>query len=182
MGKNAICHYCTDDMPKFDKAMSIIKFDKVSERLIHNFKYYEKTEFANNIAKVMISNAREIIDQSDLITAIPMHKDKLRSRGYNQAAILAASIAKYSNINYIPDILIKHKSSESQSGLNREERKANVKNTFKLNPKYSESAFRKNILIIDDVLTTGATASECAKVLRRSGCKRIYLLTIARTF
>ena len=182
MGKNAICPYCIEEKPKFDLARSIIRFDHSSEKLIHNFKYYDKTEAAKTLAQMMLKTYGKLINNIDIITAIPMYKTKLQKRKYNQAAILAQHIAKLSNKTYEPEILIKFKDSISQSGLTKEQRKENVKNTFKLNAKHKESIFRKNILLIDDVLTTGSTASECTKILKRNGIKRVHILTIARTY
>jgi predicted amidophosphoribosyltransferase len=131
---------------------------------------------------MMILNGRDMVDEADFVTAVPMHIEKLRKRGYNQAAILAANIAKLANKELLPDLILKHKPSKSQSGLDRIQRKENVKNTFMINPIYKDTIFRKKILLVDDVLTTGATASECAKILRNNRCKRTYLLTVARTF
>ncbi len=182
MGENTICHYCIEDKPKYDLARSILRFDHHSEKLIHNFKYYDKTEATKTLASMMLKTYGNLIDNIDFIVPIPMHKSKLRKRKYNQAAALAVEIARLSSKLYSPDILIKFKDSPSQSGLSKERRKENVKNTFKFNFMYKESAFRKNILLIDDVLTTGSTASECSKVLKRNGVKRVNILTIARTY
>ncbi len=182
MEKNSICPYCIEEKPSYDMARSVLRFDHRSEHLIHNFKYYDKTEATKTITNMMIKAYGEAMSKIDIVSAVPMHQSKLRKRKYNQAAVLANEIAKTSDKPYKPEILIKSKDSISQSGLSKEERKENVKNTFKLNPLFKNDIWRKNILIIDDVLTTGATASECAKVLRRNGAKRINILTIARTY
>ncbi len=182
MGDNTRCHYCIEDKPKFDFARSILRFDHHSEKLIHNFKYYDKTEATKTLAYMMLKAYGNLISNIDFIVPIPMHKSKLKKRKYNQAAALALEISKLSNKTYSPDIIIKFKDSISQSGLSKEQRKENVKNTFKFNSKYKELAFRKNILLVDDVLTTGSTASECSKVLKRNGVKRVNILTIARTY
>jgi ComF family protein len=179
---DTICPYCIEEKPSYDLARSVLRFDHKSEKLIHNFKYYDKTEAAKTLSNMMIKAYGDKMNEIDVISSIPMHKSKLRRRKYNQAAVLANEISKICNKTYTPELLIKTKDSVSQSGLSKEERKENVKNTFKLNPILKNSIWRKNVLIVDDVLTTGATASECAKVLRRNGAKRINILTIARTY
>jgi len=182
MEANSICHYCIEEKPRFDLARSILRFDHQSEKLIHNYKYYDKTEATKTLALMMLKSYGNLIDSIDFIIPIPMHKNKLKKRRYNQAASLAFEISKLSGKLYTPEILIKIKDSISQSGLSKEQRKDNVKNTFKFNPLFKDRAFRKNILLVDDVLTTGSTASECAKVLKRNGIKRVHILTIARTY
>jgi len=177
-----ICHYCLEDKPKFDTAVSAIRFDEHSEPLIHNFKYYGKNQGCNQLATLMLNSYGDKINAIDIICPIPMHKDKIQKRKYNQAALLAKAIKTISNKDYYADLLIKTRQSQSQSGLSKEDRKTNVKNTFKINSALKKCIINKNILIIDDVLTTGSTASECSKILKRNGARKISILTIARTY
>lgn len=128
----------------------------------------------------MLNMGKEITQQSDVIVPVPMHKYKLLKRGYNQAALLAMKLSSKLKIKYLPQALIKTNNTIPQAELKKDDRIKNVKNSFKVNPKFKESLKGKNILLVDDVITTGATIDECCKTLRKAGPKNIFVLSIAK--
>lgn len=128
----------------------------------------------------MLNIGKEIIQQSDVIIPVPMHKYKLLKRGYNQSALLAMKLTSKLQIKYLPQALIKSNNTIPQAELKKDDRIKNVKNSFKVNPKFKESLKGKNILLVDDVITTGATIDECCKTLRKSGPKKIFVLSLAK--
>lgn len=118
----------------------------------------------------------------DYIVSVPMHLSKLRKRGYNQSFLLANDLAKITGIDFIKDLLIKVKNTKRQVGLNISKRKTNLKDSFSVKDKYKDIIRGKNILIIDDVFTTGSTINECARILKIYGkVDKVMSLTVAKT-
>ncbi len=127
-------------------------------------KKYEKKLFKNELY--------------DIIIAIPISKNRLKTRGYNQSELLAREIAKNFGLKLEQNIIKKVKNNIAQSTLSKEEREKNVKNVYKIINK--ETMQNKNILLIDDIFTTGATVNECSKMLKQNGVKKIDVFTIAK--
>lgn len=173
-----ICLNCTKDKPKYNKSRSLIKFDDKSKKLIHRFKYYDNTNLSRLFAKMLYSKYKNIINESDIITCVPMHKMKRIFRLYNQSQILSNDIAKLAKIRFIPDLLIKVKNNKSQTYLSKSERKKNLSNTIIYNDKYKIE--NKNILLIDDVITTGETINYISKILISKKPNNINIISIAK--
>jgi len=176
-----LCQYCREKKPRYKAARAALRYDDFCEDLIHKYKYYDKTELVPIFANFVCRAGREIISKCEVIIPVPMDSNKLKRRKYNQAALLAKKLAELSGKKYIGDYLIKSRSIPSQSGLTREKRLENVKNVFTFNPKYKKEVYDQ-VLLIDDVYTTGATAIECTKQLRKYGVRDVYVLTIAKSF
>lgn len=177
---DAICGQCIKRDPVYDRLISVMKYDEYSKKIIHRFKYQDKLEITQYLSDLMLGAAKEIIGEIDYIIPVPMHRYKLLKRGFNQAALLARVIARKAKKKYLPDLLIKVKNSKPQIGLNKNEREKNVKNAFKINESYNDLLENKSILLIDDVITTGATIEECCHVLRQIRRSKIYILSLAR--
>jgi ComF family protein len=177
----AICGHCVIKTPKYDKAISILKYDEHSKKLIHKFKYQDQLHALDYLTSLMVNMSSDIINNVDYIIPVAMHKYKLLKRVYNQAAMLAMQIAKSKKITYLPQLLIKKNNSSAQAGLKREHRLENIKNSFQINEKLKHLIKGKNILLIDDVITTGATIDECCKLLRTAGPVKIFVLTLEKT-
>ena len=114
----------------------------------------------------------------DIITPVPISNLRRRERGYNQSDLIAIKVAEFANITYYPKILIKIKNNKPQSTLNKEHRLENVKNVYKI--QNLEKIKEKNILLFDDIYTTGATANECARLLKQAGAQELGILTLAK--
>lgn len=125
--------------------------------------------------------ADRIIWPFDLIVPVPLHAQRLRDRGYNQADVLARAIAAQSRRRCVPDSVVRVRATEPQSGLGLEERRANVDRAFGAGSKIGE-VLRRSILVVDDVVTTGATVAGCAAVLRCAGARAIYVACAAIRF
>lgn len=177
---NAICGACVMKKPKYDRGISIFKYDEYSKKLIHSFKYKDQLHILDYFINLIINRAKDILDNTDIIAPIPIHKHKLLKRGYNQAALLAFNVAKKTKIYYCPQLLIKDKSTPPQAGLNKSQREKNIKNSFKLNSKFSKNIEGKKILLIDDVITTGATIKECCKILQKAKPAKIFVISLAK--
>lgn len=175
----ALCSECLRNKPHYDTSRSLMKFDEYSKRIIHAFKYKDKTVLAKTFAKLFYNQYHHELHDIDWITPVPMNRFKRLFRMYNPALILAQEIGKLLKIKVAPDILIKSKWTKSQTYLSKGAREKNLAGSLILNKKYQ--IFGKKILLIDDVLTTGTTISKCSKILKNAGVRYLYVMTIART-
>lgn len=177
---DSICLGCLKDKPKYDISKSLFKFDENSKKLIHNFKYYDKTHLSKFFSKIIYYKYRDIINTADLVIPVPMHKLKRILRLYNQAHILAKDISILANIPLDPKSLKKVKYTKSQTFLTKSERSKNLVNTIIV--ENNELIKGKKILLVDDVITTGETINNCAKVLKKNGASKVIILSIAKTY
>ena len=167
---NYISDYCS--MYKFEK-------DSPLQTLLHNMKY--KNHFRNGLNLGQLTAKYNEIKMSkwdlDLIIPVPLHRVKKAERGYNQALYIGKGISGTLNVKLSAGILQRRKLTETQTKLHIDERKVNVENAFKIkNQKHAEG---KNVLLVDDVITTGSTINECAKALLNSGATKVYAASIA---
>lgn len=176
-----ICGKCAQNRPEYFKALAVLNYDESSRTLITKFKYFDQTNLAKYFAELMFKQAKEILPNIDFIAPIPLHKFRIINRKYNQSALLAKNISGLSDKKVILDLLIRTKNNKPQASLNQKMRRKNVAGIFKVKEKYLEEIRGKNILLIDDVITTGATVESCCKVLKKCGVARIYVLTLAKT-
>lgn len=175
-----ICKSCMLRKPNYDLARAVFSYDEFSKSAILNFKNKDATYLAKTFADWIKNRYGGIITDTDIIIPVPIHKSKLFIRLYNQAAILAKRLSKISQKEFNPLILEKQKRTPSQEGLSRETRLKNLIGAFSINEKYAPQIKNKNILLIDDVLTTGATVNECAKMLKSASAKKVFVITIAK--
>ena len=177
----ALCGKCLKEKPIYDKALSCFVYNKTISKAIFEFKFYQKTFLSKFFAKFIIINIKEIIDDIDYIVPIPMNIKRLRWRGFNQSLLLVKSVAKLINKPFISNLIIKTKHTKAQAKLKNKERKVNLNSVFKINKRYLELVKNKNILIVDDVITTGTTVNKCSKVLKEAGVNKVYITSIAKT-
>jgi ComF family protein len=176
-----VCAKCFVDKPQYFKAISVLKYDDASGILISKFKYSDQTYLAKYFSKLMINSATEILPDVDFITCVPLHKFRIIKRKYNQSALLAKNIADLSNKKLITNLLVRIKNNKPQASLPQMKRIKNVQGIFKVTEKYLSKIKDKNILLIDDVITTGSTINSCAKALKKAGANKVYVLSLAKT-
>lgn len=179
-GIERLCGDCLDARPHFEKARAWVKFQDPVSEIAHRFKYQRAFHFLDWMAEGMIRTAStELSGQRfDMIIPVPLHWRRLLTRGYNQALILARPVSRALKIPVRAGALVRAVHNPPQVGLSRPARKENMKKVFKVtNPK---KVAGKNILLLDDVITTGATMDEAAKVLKKAGAKSVCALAFAR--
>lgn len=176
-----LCGDCKKTSPYFDKALSVFYYEGVLKDLVHNFKYKKLT-----LARELVDLAIDFIGEygmdreTDIILSIPMHPARLFKREINPSHILAKRIARRIGIRYAGGLLKKTKNTPPQSKLKRPERIKNVKETFSLQKNRISDLQHKNILLVDDLFTTGSTVNECARVLKEAGSGSVKVITLAR--
>lgn len=159
--------------PPFTQAVSYGIYDGILARAIHHFKFDPLRRLYKPLAALLTECD---LPDSDAVVPVPLSVKGLRKRGFNQALLLAAHLAKKRNIRLVMDGLIKVRETAPQVGLPARERKKNLKGAFRADSQISGM----RLLLVDDVMTTGATASECAEQLIKAGAKDVHVLTLAR--
>jgi len=177
-----LCSKCLMKKPSYDKSIVIFRYNRFIKKIIGNLKYRDQTFLAKKFAKILCEKIRNDIAAYDLIVATPLHQKRLRKRKFNQAVLLCRELLKFfPEKKFIPDFLVRVKNTKPQVELRKKEREKNLKRAFLVNKKYREEARGKKILLLDDVMTSGATVENCAKELKRRGAKEVVVLAIAKT-
>jgi len=167
--------------PAFSRARSVVKFDDGPARLIvHRLKYYDRLEVARPVGRWMARAGRELLDDCDLLAPVPMHRLRLLGRKHNQAALLAQAISRETGVPTAMRALERVKATPPQVGLSKAQRATNLQGAFRVGEAGKMAVLDKRIVLVDDVMTLGATANAAARVLLRAGAKRVDVLTFAR--
>ncbi|MBB4265266.1 ComF family protein [Roseospira visakhapatnamensis] len=177
-GDAVICRSCRRRPPAYNRSRAVLVYDDHSRALVLAFKHGDRTDAARPLAAWMARAGAPLLASTDLIVPVPLHRWRLWRRRYNQAALLARALARRSGRPWDPLALARRRATPSQGGLGRPGRVANVRGAFRV-PDPARVAGRR-VLLVDDVLTTGATVEECARVLRRAGALTVDVLTLAR--
>ncbi len=180
VGDDALCGACLAEAPVFEAARAAMVYDDASRRLVLGFKHGDHTYAAKSLAVSMHRASGDILKNADALVPVPLHRWRLFRRRYNQSALLAQQIAKMTQKPVLLDALRRIRATANQGHLNRKDRKENVKGAFAVPERHKDSVAGKTIVLIDDVLTTGATANECSRTLLDAGAKEIFVLTLAR--
>lgn len=174
------CGQCLGFPPAFSAARAALVYDDASRALILGFKHADQTFAAQALAGWMKRAGRGLLDGCDMIAPVPLHYFRLVRRRYNQAAILASELAGMSGKKCVPDLLIRHRATPSQGTLHRRDRAKNVKDAFRINPRHAPFLQGMRVLLVDDVLTTGATVNACSRTLLEEGAGTVSVLALAR--
>ena len=178
----SICGECLKERPPFTQIISPFCYQFPIDAIIHELKYRQRQYWVKSLCPALISqvNDRYVGDSfPDVLIPIPLHPDKEKLRGYNQAELISQCLSRSLDIQICSNILRKIRSTRSQTGLNKNDRIRNLKNSFIIKDKKLIS--KKHIALIDDVVTTKATAELCSKLLLASGASRVDIWCIART-
>ena len=172
--------YSQDNTKYFDEHIYLFKYQGLIREKIIEYKFNERAYLYKTFVNFWLNdkNTCRIFSNYDIIIPVPIHKKRKLERGYNQTELIAKAIANQTRLKLEKNVLLKQKNIVSQSSLNKNDRKQNVKNAFIVNN--IEKVINKKILLFDDIYTTGSTVNECAKILKRAGAKQVGVLTIAK--
>lgn len=176
------CSSCMKHPPAFDMARSATIYDGAIRDMILSLKYNQGTFLVRELVRLVEGCvlAAYSDEQIDAICPVPLFPVKERERGYNQSALIAKELSKRLKLPYMPQILERVRHTDTQTKLNLEARRENVAGAFISPEAEADYVYGRNILLVDDVFTTGATSSECAAVLKRNRAGRVIVVSIAR--
>ena len=180
LGPGVRCAACEAKPRAFHRARAACVYDEASRDPILQLKHADRLDLAPLLARWVSRAADLLVEEADAIVPVPLHRGRLFHRKFNQAAEIARTLAALRRRLYLPDALARARETASQGGKSGQARRRNVAGAFTVPPGRRRQVEGRNILLIDDVLTTGATAEGCARALRAAGASRVDLAVVAR--
>ncbi|GGE18757.1 phosphoribosyltransferase [Polymorphobacter glacialis] len=177
-GAGAECGPCLADTPRFDSARAALAYGGPARTVLLALKHGDRQHLARVMAPHMARAGAALLTADTILVPVPLHWRRLWRRGFNQAALLAQALARISGAELAIDALERPKPTGSSAGMGRRARAKNVRGAFRV--KDRNRIRGACVVLVDDVLTTGATAEACARVLRRAGAREVHVLTFAR--
>ena len=171
------CNRCQNEEIFYKKAAAVFEYDDVLKNLMFRFKNDNQRYLGRFLAKMLAQKYAQLNFDADAVIYVPLHKKRLKKRGFNQAELLCKNFCKITNMPMIRGNLVKIKDTGEQKFLSKNERVKNLEKSFFVS--FRSEIKGKNVLLIDDVMTTGATSNECARVLSGANAKNVYVLCIA---
>jgi ComF family protein len=168
------------DPPVFRRARAVARYDETARRLVHRLKYGDRVELARALGGMMARAGAELMLDADVIVPVPLHRSRLWWRRFNQAMALAGALSRTSGVPCDPFLLARVKRTRSQVGLTRTQRGDNLQGAFRVPADAKPHLAGKRVLLVDDVVTTGATANACSRALLRAGAESVDVLSFAR--
>jgi len=175
-----LCGRCCENPLDLEDARAAVVYSTLSKSLIMRYKHGDALDLLPLFIKWLQQAGQDLIQMADLLAPIPLHPWRLLQRGYNQAALLSNALSKVTGIPTYPNLLKRLYPTKSQGHLSPQARIQNLKGVFAISLKYQNLICDQHILLIDDVMTSGATLNECAKLLKKYGAKTVSGLVISR--
>jgi ComF family protein len=166
--------------PAYQRARAAVRFDEISRALVHALKYSDRLDLAPMMGRWLSHAGGELLAEADALVPVPLHWRRLWARRFNQSAMLAAAISAESGVPIATGLLRRVKPTAQQVGLSRTERAANVQGAFRVPPEARGGVAGRRLVLVDDVLTSGATVDGCARALLRAGAANVDVLIFAR--
>ncbi|HEY0235638.1 MAG TPA: ComF family protein [Afipia sp.] len=166
--------------PAYQRARAAVRYDDVASTLVHALKYQDRTDLAPAMGRWMAHAGRELLSEADALIPVPLHWKRSWSRRYNQSGALARVIEKHSDVPMVSDVLARVRPTQQQVGLSKLERARNVQGAFKVANEKKSRVAGKRIVLVDDVLTSGATVDACARALLRAKAASVDVMVFSR--
>jgi ComF family protein len=166
--------------PAYHRARAAVRFDEISRALVHALKYGDRLDLAPMMGRWIASAGGELLAEADALVPVPLHWRRLWARRFNQSAMLAATISKESGVPIATAALKRVRATAQQVGLSRTERAANIQGAFRVPEEGKAAVAGRRLVLVDDVLTSGATVEGCARALLRAGAANVDVLIFAR--
>jgi ComF family protein len=166
--------------PAYDRARAAVRYDDVAKTLVHAYKYSDRLDLAPLMGRWMARAGRELFAEADGLIPVPLHWKRLWARRFNQSATLAAEIGKIAALPVVNGALLRARPTPQQVGLSRSQRADNVQGAFRIAGEGKAAIRNRRLILIDDVLTSGATVDACTRALLRAGAAHVDVLVFAR--
>jgi ComF family protein len=168
------------DPPVYRRARAVAHYDDTARALVHRLKYGDRLDLARALGRMMARAGAELLAEADVIVPVPLHRARLWRRRFNQAMALARSVAAAGGVPLDPFLLARVKRTQSQVGLTKAQRAANLQGAFQVPADARARLKGRRVLLVDDVLTTGSTANAASRALLRGGAESVDVLAFAR--
>jgi ComF family protein len=178
--EDGACPGCRERPPVFRQARAALRYDNEARRLILPFKHADRTELAPLLASMMLRAGASLLARAEVLIPVPLHRRRLYERRYNQAALLAHVLGREAECPVLPDALVRARSTPSLDRKSAEERAREVEGVFAPCPGRQSRFVDRAILLVDDVMTSGATVNACAATLLAAGARVVDVLVVAR--
>lgn len=164
----------------FDELICLFKYEDIIRDTLIKYKFQNKAYLYKTFSKNILKNEKicGFLKNYDIIIPVPISKKRKMERGYNQSYLIGKEISRFTNLKCENKYLFKQKDTIEQSKLDKNKRKINVQNAYKIINK--EKLFNKNVLLLDDIYTTGSTVNECSRMLKQAGANKVGVITIAK--
>jgi ComF family protein len=179
-GPDTLCGACLQKHPAYDRARAVFRYDDESRDMVIGFKRADRTELVPAFAGWMARTGAVLLEEAELIVPVPLHWTRLARRRFNQAALLALALGRVAGRPVSPDLLERKRATSSQGHLGRLARFRNVKGAIRVAPRHLPTVENRRVLLIDDVITTGATIEAAAKALISAGARGVDVLALAK--
>src|SRR3954447_12221552 len=179
-GPNMLSMEAIASPPAYQRARAAVRYDDVARTLVHALKYQDRTDLAPAMGRWMARAGQELLDEADVLVPVPLHWRRGWSRRYNQSGALARVISRQSGVKLASEALRRIRATEQQIGLSRSQRASNVQGAFKVSPEKAHEILGRRVVLVDDVLTSGATIDACARALLRAKAAQVDVLVFAR--
>ncbi|MDQ0396348.1 ComF family protein [Labrys monachus] len=179
-GDGMVCAQAIANPPAYGKARAAARYEGVAIDLVHRLKYGDRVDIAPFMGRLMAQAGRDILAGADMLIPVPLHRLRLWRRRFNQAALLAREVSRRSGVAYEPLLLTRPRRTAHQVGLSRNERARNVQGAFAVPQANRPAIAGRHIVLVDDVLTSGATSEAAARALLRAGAAQVDILVFAR--
>lgn len=179
-GPDALCPGCREHPPQFRQARAALRYDEHGRRLILPLKHADRIELAPILAGMMVRSGTELLARADILVPVPLHRRRLFHRKYNQAAVLALAIGRLAKLPVQPDALQRTRQTAPLEEKSPEERAQEVSGSLRVRPSRLKRVAGRTVLLVDDVMTSGATANACAQALTQAGALAVDVLVAAR--
>jgi ComF family protein len=166
--------------PAYARARAAVRYDDVARTLVHALKYQDRTDLAPTLGRWMARAGQDLLDGADMLIPVPLHWRRAWHRRYNQSGALARIIERHSGVGVVSEVLRRIRPTEQQIGLSRPQRASNVQGAFKVPSDRQALIAGRRVVLIDDVLTSGATVDACARALLRAKAASVDVLVFAR--
>ncbi|MEO1554198.1 MAG: ComF family protein [Pseudomonadota bacterium] len=180
LGEESLCGACAAKAPKWHMARAAIAYDDVSRQAILELKHAGRRDGLSVMSNWMALAGRDILPETDWLVPVPLHYQRLASRGFNQAAWLTQGVARKTGTLALIDGLSRKRNTPSQGGLTARQRRRNVAGAFEVRKSRLSRLKGSTVTLVDDVLTTGSTLAACTKALKKAGASRVNVLVLAR--
>jgi len=176
---DVLCGRCLQTAPYFDTSYSVFRYRQDIVTMVHQFKFHQQLLYSRLFGQLLLDKLQQQIakdQRPDYLLPVPLHSSRLRQRGYNQSVELAKVLARGLQIPLQNDCIVRRRKTQAQAGLDAKQRHSNIRGAFELISPLPD----RHIGLVDDVVTTGSTVNEIARILKKSGVKRVDVYSIAR--